>query len=201
MMKKSHLLGAVFIFLTGISQSAHSSTIDFVFDIELSNWLDISGGLMAGDTLEISFLEGTDLYDISVTDIYSFKYNVSVGVTGTSYVGGSGTNITGDIGEQFSYDGTALTIAFLDGSPANSLYAVDDLGYESGITTQGIFAQSIYAGYGYHYGDVQHTGVAWFPVGPGLTGFEVAAVPIPAAAWLFGSGLLSLIGMARRKKA
>ena len=30
---------------------------------------------------------------------------------------------------------------------------------------------------------------------------DVAAVPIPAAVWLFGSGLLGLVGMARRKKA
>jgi hypothetical protein len=30
---------------------------------------------------------------------------------------------------------------------------------------------------------------------------STAAVPIPAAAWLFGSGLLGLAGMARRKKA
>ena len=29
---------------------------------------------------------------------------------------------------------------------------------------------------------------------------KVSAVPIPAAAWLFGSGLLGLIGIARRKK-
>ncbi len=29
---------------------------------------------------------------------------------------------------------------------------------------------------------------------------DVAAVPVPAAAWLFGSGLLGLIGIARRKK-
>ena len=28
-----------------------------------------------------------------------------------------------------------------------------------------------------------------------------AVVPVPAAAWLFGSGLLGLVGMARRKKA
>ena len=30
---------------------------------------------------------------------------------------------------------------------------------------------------------------------------NVSAVPIPAAVWLFGSGLLGLIGVARRKKA
>ncbi len=30
--------------------------------------------------------------------------------------------------------------------------------------------------------------------------FKVSAVPIPAAAWLFGSGLLGLVGIARRKK-
>ena len=34
------------------------------------------------------------------------------------------------------------------------------------------------------------------------TGIGIASVvPIPAAAWLFGSGLLGLVGMARRKKA
>jgi hypothetical protein len=31
-------------------------------------------------------------------------------------------------------------------------------------------------------------------------GVSVATVPLPAAAWLFGSGLLGLIGLARRKK-
>jgi hypothetical protein len=28
---------------------------------------------------------------------------------------------------------------------------------------------------------------------------DVSAVPVPAAAWLFGSGLLGLVGVARRK--
>lgn len=32
-------------------------------------------------------------------------------------------------------------------------------------------------------------------------GVSVATVPLPAAAWLFGSGLLGLIGISRRKKA
>jgi hypothetical protein len=30
--------------------------------------------------------------------------------------------------------------------------------------------------------------------------FNVTAVPVPAAVWLFGSGLLGLVGIARRKK-
>lgn len=34
-----------------------------------------------------------------------------------------------------------------------------------------------------------------------LTGEHVSNVPLPAAAWLFGSGLLGLVGMARRKKS
>jgi hypothetical protein len=30
---------------------------------------------------------------------------------------------------------------------------------------------------------------------------ELTAIPVPAAVWLFGSGLLGLIGVARRRKA
>jgi len=33
------------------------------------------------------------------------------------------------------------------------------------------------------------------------TAIPVSVVPVPAAAWLFGSGLIGLIGVARRKKA
>ena len=33
------------------------------------------------------------------------------------------------------------------------------------------------------------------------SGFGQAAVPVSGAAWLFGSGLLGLVGIARRKKA
>ncbi|MDX2421751.1 MAG: VPLPA-CTERM sorting domain-containing protein [Amphritea sp.] len=36
---------------------------------------------------------------------------------------------------------------------------------------------------------------------PGLDAVVLNAVPVPAAVWLFGSGLLGLVGVARRKKA
>jgi hypothetical protein len=34
-----------------------------------------------------------------------------------------------------------------------------------------------------------------------IPGVDVSSVPVPAAAWLFGSGLIGLVGVARRKKA
>ena len=37
--------------------------------------------------------------------------------------------------------------------------------------------------------------------GPGGCSDWVAAVPVPAAVWLFGSGLLGLVGVARRRQA
>jgi hypothetical protein len=46
---------------------------------------------------------------------------------------------------------------------------------------------------------------AYFDMGNGnslhVTSIEVSSVPVPAAVWLFGSGLLGLIGVARRKKS
>lgn len=57
-------------------------------------------------------------------------------------------------------------------------------------------------------------GLSYFPFNPAdnlsisdavgyheYTGYLISQVPIPAAVWLFGSGLLGLIGIARRKKA
>ena len=44
----------------------------------------------------------------------------------------------------------------------------------------------------------------YVPVDFGLTGISIATqstVPIPASVWLFGSGMLGLIGLARRKRA
>jgi hypothetical protein len=57
--------------------------------------------------------------------------------------------------------------------------------------------------------EINQRGILGFGTARGITpsedGFEtsidVNSVPIPAAVWLFGSGLLGLIGVARRKKA
>ena len=50
---------------------------------------------------------------------------------------------------------------------------------------------------GYQYYLDKATGYAAWAVRSG----DVSAVPVPAAVWLFGSGLLGLIGVVRRKKS
>jgi len=48
---------------------------------------------------------------------------------------------------------------------------------------------------------VELTGDFVYPQTNWSVDFTVSQVPLPAAAWFFGSGLLGLIGIARRKKA
>ena len=48
---------------------------------------------------------------------------------------------------------------------------------------------------------LQTVGISQFGTGSSLdTGFYYTVVPVPAAAWLFSSGLFGLVGIARRKK-
>jgi len=49
---------------------------------------------------------------------------------------------------------------------------------------------------------VNHSGSGWLhkDITVTLSGY-LTTVPVPAAVWLFGSGLLGLVGVARRKKA
>ena len=58
--------------------------------------------------------------------------------------------------------------------------------------------------YGTHELSIEYIGGGNSPNSQGIALFGGAAlspVPVPAAIWLFGSGLIGLIGLARRKKA
>lgn len=46
----------------------------------------------------------------------------------------------------------------------------------------------------------KYAGATWTLASNGTLGYSVSQVPVPAAIWLFGSGLLGLVGISRRKK-
>ncbi len=50
-------------------------------------------------------------------------------------------------------------------------------------------------------GQVVSDSVSFSNVSGSGCSFDTSVVPIPAAVWLFGSGLLGLIGFSKRKKA
>ena len=66
------------------------------------------------------------------------------------------------------------------------------------------YAPGIYGGawlFLINYGNQNYYGKATSLYGWAVHSGDVSTVPVPAAVWLFGSGLLGLIGVARRKKS
>ena len=117
----------------------------------------------------------------------SHLYTVDLATGIATNIGPSGVTLGRSLkysGLAFRDDGTLLSLGSLDAA-SGALYSVN--------TANG--AATSLSGTGLPYG----TGPIHFGVDGGLTFAPAAAVPVPAAAWLFGSGLLGLIGIARRK--
>jgi hypothetical protein len=94
-------------------------------------------------------------------------------------MGGTGSSKTGDQ----TVDGVLLTDV--------------QSGYWSGSEFDSSFAWSFGFGSGFQGVRDKNVNVYGWAVRSG----DVSAVPVPAAVWLFGSGLIGLVGLARRKKA
>lgn len=92
----------------------------------------------------------------------------------------------------------------IDGSPEMSMFvfggtcSVQDCSVDIGEVTQGptLYTGNVNSTIGIH----MNFGISAGDSVTFNTLFDVTPVPVPAAVWLFGSGLIGLIGVARRKK-
>jgi hypothetical protein len=165
------------------------------------------GGGSGSVTLTMTVAPSVNLAD--VTQMY-FNLDPSLDPTSLTFNrdGGSGptaadTSIQTGV-DNFKAGGDGLYDILFDFAPAQQaarFNAGEDLVYT--ITGAGITADSFNFFATPDGGFGPYLSVARFQdTGPGQGGSDwVGAVPVPAAVWLFGSGLLGLFGIARRKKA
>ncbi len=141
-----------------------------------------------------------------------FGLNINDSITVTGIFDDSVLAGTGAEGVVFSaVSGNSLNIS----AGLVSFTEADDVDYSLGSSPTLNFVDGSFAGFDYAanfgaYGFFNSTGLSIdsgdnnpFPGTKFVTGtwtdYSVSAVPVPAAVWLFGSGLLGLAGVARRK--
>lgn len=166
-------------------QSAQAAYVNFSItgDILLGNeapynWAN-DYGLAAGDTITAS-----GMFDDSV---------LTLGTGTISFANGSGNSLTIYAGSQVltaSNDSQYFTSTF----PSITLFenALTDFDY---IVSAGVNDAIVnFDSYATTFSDVDGM------VGDWQTEVTLTAVPVPAALWLFGSGLIALVGFAKRKQ-
>lgn len=201
--------------LSVLSSSANAATITFVGLYEGNDGTYLDGSDMLTD-IATAYLNGDDLSELDRVDwnfgptatdpsAPAFTNPQSDGgliVTGTTFK--PAPDDTEALTGSWSYTSTTETLNFITLKFDNvfALYDVD--GYVLGetvganwdIQTDFIGEEVLFTGE--FYGSTWNKGKTNLVLSH-MTTYTV--VPVPAAVWLFGSGLLGLVGVARRKAA
>lgn len=187
-MNKSRLLGVVCAgALSAISMSSQAAPVAYEFVPGTQAILDNSGGT--------AILSGGFTYDSVTSSLTSIEI----------YVGGA-TPFANPLPYTFEYapwnlnEPTSLGVMYAANSADDSVFAMLFISFDSTLDgSPGISNMTQLAAYNGPFGNSFNC-VALGCVSGGVQ-VAASAVPVPAAAWLFGSGLLGLIGVTRRKKA
>ena len=197
-MNKLRLLGTVCAFqFSLISTSSIAALIDFE-DLTAP----ASGGASISSGYNDFNWDGTFVYN-SDTHFSTGSASISNAAVGTNsaFNGSSDFTITSTSGSLFDFESGIFTslyssqdltvTAFLNGAPVGSVSTTLDE-----ASTENII-------FGFFGVDAVQfvTSTTNQLVLDNLKVSSVSTVPVPAAVWLFGSGLLGLVGIARRKKA
>lgn len=161
----------------------------------------------------VSPIDGTTADDYNASTVGTEDYGFNVSAPGTLYAGSTASEMA-----HLSYN-TLGNKGFCDpATPSDFAHCPEQAGWglsntgpfanvysTTGYWTATTFAPDPFAGWVFNlnngvqtYSHKSNSFLAW-AVHSGDVG--AAVVPVPAAVWLFGSGLLGLIGMARRKAA
>ena len=131
---------------------------------------------------------------VDLTTLAGFTLTMSAGhISMTNTVGGVTLNeasLTTDAFGNIVTWGLGFSELVSDGTQRNSLLTRHFPGYNLDIVIDRVTL-----------GEPRGNEIGNGSVGPAGTWTSASVVPVPAAVWLFGSGLIGLAGVARRKKA
>ena len=175
------------ILLTGVMYSSLVSAATITYEATTNRpqlFQDV--GLDLGDGAGLQYYDVTVTWDQTFYDIF--------GTDASSYPSDSRLIGWGDV------DNTAAAVqalsdalaadSFTNTTTTSYLAVPQDLSNNGSLWLhQDLIPKNVITSPGTFYGTV------------GYTQWSLTAVPIPAAVWLFGSGLIGLIGLARRKKS
>jgi len=208
-MKNSRLIGASCAVVFGfISMSSHASLIGILpataggtdWQAFYDDQLDISWTAIAN-------INGSDTWGNQ--DAWVAGLDID-GVTGwrlpSMDVNGDNTAVTcgsdqaackdNEYGHLYFYGAGTVFESGITASSPGPFTNLTGTWYWAGTSALGFQRDLFRFNVGVNGGDSGGSWAAW-----AVHSGNVGAVPVPAAVWLFGSGLLGLVGMARRKKA
>lgn len=206
-MKKLGLLGVLCAMLVLLSFNTHAVTINFDSLIHVDGLEEPEGTSYTEDGFTISAKNTTAA---GQTFLYSF------GTTSDWYRGSTalhnGTNSTSDPVMQLAASGgdafnlTSIDLAEVNSGKAEVTFTGFILGggtVTQSFTLDGAFTTgSGFQSFGFTgFNNLTH--VEWNNADPfhQFDNIVVNTVPLPAAIWLFGSGLLGLLGVTRRRRS
>lgn len=191
-MKKSHLLGAACAFtLFMLTNTAQAALVASISSLNIDGTLyDVTFHVAdATSFAELWDSDGDGIFgEVGDTSVFNAQPTFWGDATGaanaataiTAYLG------TADWTSSFLTDKFFVPYEFAFGGPSIATYTDNN----GALATDGLGITTI--------GGASTDTMCCSSIGP-YASFQ--AVPVPAAVWLFGSGLLGLIGISRRKKS
>ena len=176
-MKSSRLLSTLFCLLCIMGGTANAAIVQFDF-------IGITKNCVVLPTCENAVPIGTSVTGSLFIDFGS-EDGIGDGFTISDEFGGSSITLSNTLGT--TYD----IITGLQGNTSSSLGELSSLILQIDNSAGDRIQMGVTGGSGTLPGIGYQFDGTWT---------RVTAVPIPAAVWLFGSGLLGLVGIARRKR-